>query len=1060
MKNIGTDANLTRENDALYDSSYYDNYNGESYGRTDHWLSFFGDIADNIVRSLRPQTVQEVGCAYGLLVESLRDRGVEAFGMDVSEHAVSQARPDIRKYLSAASILKPLDRHYDLIVSIEVIEHIKEEDCDLAIQNMCAAADSILIATTPDDFDDPTHFNVNAPLYWIKKFSQFGFEPDVRHNADYITPYAMLFKKMDAIASDDVHALFGEKKLQDLEFSRVTHERNLLNRDLINKSNEAESLRAETSSLSGEAESLRAETSSLSGKISSLSGEVEHKNGLIDDYLRIIADSNNHINNLGALIEAQKHTVERLSQAYSTSTSWRITAPLRYVARVAHAFFPFFPKLIAEGDGKPPLLLDGGSFNKWALIQADEVGDTDCHLALTAENNGTSQRLSMLRLTTSGSSVLWLARAQNGASQHSLKILRGAPPKISVLRVSTFFAWRTMIGDRWRRGKGVTAALRLARNTLRSIIHRGLGATINDFWPAATQPSQDYEDWLLLQDYSGDLQTVKSWIASLDYQPTISIVLPTYNSNLDYLSQAIDSVTRQSYGNWQLCIADDASTDPNVQTWLKSLKKDDRIKIVFRPENGHISAASNSALALSSGEFVAFLDHDDQLHPHALAAIVAELNTNPSADLLYSDEDKIDEAGNRFNPHFKPDWNPDLLLSQNYICHLAVYRRALVEKVGGLREGYEGAQDYDLALRVTENTTQIAHVPHVLYHWRAISGSTALAANEKNYAYERSEKVLSEALERRGLDAKVKDTGFGAYHRVAYTLPNPAPRVSVIIPTRDHVQLLETCVSGLLNDTAYANLEILIVDNDSQAPETLAFFDKIKSDAVRIISYPGAFNYSAINNFAAQQATGDILLLLNNDIEVIHPDWLGELVSHATRPGIGAVSARLYYPDDHVQHDGIIIGMGGVAGYAHPRLERFAIGDFGGSRIIQNYSAVTAAVLAIRKDIFEEVGGLDEKNLAIAFNDVDFCLRVQEAGYRNLYTPFAELYHHESVSRGPDTAPDKATRFEREALYMKDRWVSLIEHDPCYNPNLSLLHGFKLDLNRGKSWPWQTDLND
>ena len=1019
---------LLRTNDALYDASYYDNYNGEAYGRTEHWLTFFDNIADNIVRSLQPRSVLDVGCAFGLLVERLRDRGVDAFGMDVSQYAVSQGRPDILKYLSEASILKPLDRHYDLIVTIEVVEHIQEDDCDLAIKNICDAADSVLLATTPDGFDDPTHFNVNAPFYWIRKFSKFGFEPDVRHDADYITPYAMLFRRKDSIPREDVHALFGEKKLLDLSFSRVTHEKNLMSRDLINTSNEAESLKE----------------------------ELLRKAAKVEEYSKTISDKNNHIKNLEATMDDLRREAINLDHAYRSSTSWRMTAPIRYGSRLLQAFFPLFPKTIAEAKGDATIVLDSGKFTKWARIELGSAKNSDCHLALTADTRAGNQRVSLLRLSPHESNM-WLARAQSGAKGHSLRVLRGAPSSISVSQISALSAWRAIFLDRWRRGRGLTAALRFARNSLGSLVRRGLGPTLNDFWPNASEPHQDYDDWLLGHDTPEQHKSIESWIADLDYQPLISIILPTYNANPGVLSQAVASVTSQSYGKWELCIADDASTESAIREWLKSLEKDERIKTTFRSENGHISAASNSALALATGEFVTFLDHDDQLHPHALAAVAAQLNKGPDLDLVYSDEDKIDENGNRFSPNFKSGWNPDLLLSQNYICRLAVYRRALVEKVGGLREGYEGAQDYDLALRVSEHTTRIAHIPHILYHWRAIRGSTALAAGEKDYAHERSVQVVAEALERRRIEADVLETGIGAYHRVRYALPVQPPRVTVIIPTRDQVRLMETCIGGLLDNTDYPDLEILIIDNDSQLPETRAFFDRVRGDTVRILDYPGAFNYSAINNFAAKQANGEVLVLLNNDIEVIHPDWLRELVSHALRPGIGAVGARLYYPDDHVQHDGIIIGMGGVAGYAHPRIERSNIGVFGGSRTIRNYSAVTAAALAIRKEIFDEVGGLDEINLAVAFNDVDFCLRVQEAGYRNLYTPFAELYHHESVSRGHETTPEKAARFEREALYMKDRWATLIKDDPCYSPNLSLMRGFTLDPGRGAAWPWQED---
>ena len=375
--------------------------------------------------------------------------------------------------------------------------------------------------------------------------------------------------------------------------------------------------------------------------------------------------------------------------------------------------------------------------------------------------------------------------------------------------------------------------------------------------------------------------------------------------------------------------------------------------------------------------------------------------------------------------------------------------------MNGLREGTDGAQDYDLILRASERTKKIEHIPHVLYHWRAIEGSTALAAQEKDYAHQKAIEVLKDALERRNLSAEVLETGLGAYHRIRYDLPTPAPRVSVIIPTKDRTDLLSVCLNGIFEKTNYENFEVLIVDNNSTDAKTFAYFKMIeKNENVRVLKFPGEFNFAAINNFAASEASGEILILLNNDIEVIDEGWITELVSHACRPDVGAVGCRLYYPDDRVQHDGIIIGMGGVAGYAHPHSKREDGGEFGRSKIIRNYSAVTAAALAVKKSIYDEVGGLNAESLSVACNDVDFCLRVKEAGYQNVYSPFAELYHHESVSRGPDTDPMKAKRFEGEALYMKDKWKICIENDPGYNANLSLIEGYRIDLDRGLKWPW------
>tara|TARA_Y100000589_G_scaffold138853_1_gene132776 strand:+ start:115 stop:1896 length:1782 start_codon:yes stop_codon:yes gene_type:complete len=587
------------------------------------------------------------------------------------------------------------------------------------------------------------------------------------------------------------------------------------------------------------------------------------------------------------------------------------------------------------------------------------------------------------------------------------------------------------------------------------IINQGLGGALSNFWPSNITALGSYDEWLLLYDGADQHANVDDFIDNFDYKPLVSIILPTYNSNLDYLVQAIESVRGQSYSNWQLCIADDASTVKSLKHYLNGLEKDEKISVTFRHANGHISAATNSAINLAAGEFVCFLDHDDKLHPHALATVVAYLNKHKELDILYSDEDKIDEYGNRREPFFKPEWSWDLLLSQNYTCHLSVYRKTLLDKLNGLREGTEGAQDYDLIIRATEQTEKIKHIPHVLYHWRAVKGSTALGAQEKDYAHQKAVEVLNEAVARRNLSAEVLETGLGAYHRLRYDVPTPVPSVSVIIPTKDRIDLLATCLNGLLEKTSYENFEILVVDNNSFEARTLEYFKVMeKNDKVSILKFPGEFNFSAINNFAVSKAKGEVLVLLNNDIEVISEGWLRELVSHAIRPGVGAVGCRLYYPDDHVQHDGIVVGMGGVAGYAHPRLKREYSGDFGRSKIIRNCSAVTAAALAIRKSIYNEVGGLDAENLAVAFNDVDFCLRVKEAGYRNVYSPYSELYHHESVSRGPDTDPVKAKRFEREANYMKNKWKLFIDNDPSYNSNLSLMEGYKIDLNRGKIWPW------
>ena len=622
--------------------------------------------------------------------------------------------------------------------------------------------------------------------------------------------------------------------------------------------------------------------------------------------------------------------------------------------------------------------------------------------------------------------------------------------RFSLTRISRVHAARLML-------RGIREASRiprasLAHMTLKAFFREGPSAfgdwLYGIYLHRGQRSSDDYADWVDLFDHlrNDERERLSASVASLPAQPTISIVMPVYNTPTKWLKRCIDSVRAQTYPHWQLCIADDASPNRHVRPLLeKYAASDPRIKVVFRESNGHISEATNSALQLASGDYIALLDHDDELPPHALHLVAMTLAENPDFKLIYSDEDKIDENGRRFDPYFKPDWNPDLLRAQNYICHLGVYARALVQAVGGFRKGFEGSQDYDLALRCIEQLKpeEIGHIPHVLYHWRAISGSTALGMGEKNYAAEAGRRALEEHLARTGQagTAQVQRAGY----RVQYPLPVPEPRVSLIIPTRDRVDLLRMCIGSILAKTDYAHYEIVIVDNQSTDPETLAYFGEIQHDSrVRVLPYDAPFNYSRINNFAASQCEGEIVGLVNNDIEVIHADWLSEMVSQAIRTEIGAVGAMLYYPDDTIQHAGVVIGIGGVGGHAYLSMPRGHQGQMSRANLLQNLSAVTAACLLVRRSVFDEVGGLDE-GLQIAFNDVDFCLRVRAAGYRNLWTPYAELYHHESASRGYEDTPEKQARFNREVAYIQARWGEALITDPAYNPNLTLNgHNFEL----------------
>jgi glycosyltransferase involved in cell wall biosynthesis len=553
----------------------------------------------------------------------------------------------------------------------------------------------------------------------------------------------------------------------------------------------------------------------------------------------------------------------------------------------------------------------------------------------------------------------------------------------------------------------------------------------------------DYSKWVRRYDtLTPELhEKIAQRVAAMKNPPLISVLMPTYNHNPAWLREAIESVRGQIYPHWELCIADDASPSAEVREILKLYSETDlRIKVVFRPQNGHISAASNSALELAVGPWVALMDHDDLLPAHALFWVADCIAEHPGVQLIYSDEDKVDEGGHRFGPYFKSDWNVDLFRSQNMFSHLGVLSTELMRSVGGFRVGLEGSQDWDLVLRCMERVepAQIQHIPRVLYLWRVHAESTARSMTAKPYAAIAGERALNEHFVRTGVRATAEHLDFG--YRVHYALPDVLPLVSLIIPTRNALQLTRQCVESILQKTSYSHYEIVIVDNGSDDPATLAWFKTIAADNpnIRVLRDDRDFNYSALNNGAAAIAQGDVLALVNNDIEVISPDWLSEMVSLALQPGVGAVGARLWYPGKTLQHAGVILGVGGIAAHSHRGMPAGREGYAGRAALIQSLSAVTAACLVIQKSHYLKVGGLDEVHLKESFNDIDFCLRLREAGLRNVWTPYAELFHHESATRSKNVSQQKKEQFHEEAAYMQQRWGELLKNDPAYSPNLML----------------------
>jgi len=557
----------------------------------------------------------------------------------------------------------------------------------------------------------------------------------------------------------------------------------------------------------------------------------------------------------------------------------------------------------------------------------------------------------------------------------------------------------------------------------------------------------NYPEWIQLYDTFGDEEQkqVIAHIESMSCRPKISVVLPVYDPPLKFLDQAIQSVRNQLYVEWELCIADDASENEMVRACIRRhADEDERIKVVFRSVNGHISQASNAAIDMVTGEYIAFLDHDDLLPPHALLYIAEAINANPHAGLFYSDEDKVDFVGRRHAPYFKPDWNPELFFSHNMICHLSVYRRELVKKVGKLRVGYEGAQDYDLALRCIEHLKpeEIVHVPRVLYHWRRHENSTALTVDAKSYAMLAGKKALDEYFVRNRINAKSETMKDGNGYRIRYTLPETLPTVSLIIFTRNAMKELKNCISSLLEKTIYQNYEVIIVDNASDDPAIFPYLEElVTTGKVRVLRNDCTWNHSALANFAVKHAQGDYVGFLNNSLEIISSHWLGEMVSLAIQSGIGAVGAKLVFPNKTIQSGGVILGMSGWAGHAYQGWPQNSGGYMGRLSMLSNYSAVSGACLVMNKALYQSIGGFDEEKFKDICYDIDLCLRLQEAGYRNIWTPYAELYNTvDSIAAVCLNNNEGKEYLDTEIHFLKQRWNNFLLHDPSYNPNLTLAH--------------------
>ena len=551
----------------------------------------------------------------------------------------------------------------------------------------------------------------------------------------------------------------------------------------------------------------------------------------------------------------------------------------------------------------------------------------------------------------------------------------------------------------------------------------------------------DYSEWYeLTKPSEEELAAQKK--EHFDYEPKLSIVIPAYKTPERYLKEMLQSIKEQTYTNWEVCVADGSPKGESSERVLKKFAElDKRFKYVILGENKGISGNTNAAMDMATGDFIVLADHDDTIPPNALYECVKAMNLDPEIDVIYSDEDKLDMDGKAlFDPHFKPDFNPDLLTSVNYICHLFVVNRDLVDAVGGFRQEFDGAQDYDFIFRCTEAARKIYHIPKVLYHWRCHQNSTASNPESKMYAFEAGARAIKAHFERLGIGVESVEKGvdYGIYH-TRFVL-NGEPLVSVIIPNKDHHQDLDLCIRSLMEKGTYKNLEFIVIENNSTEEATFSYYEQIQKEFsnVKVVTWKEGFNFSAINNFGVQFAKGEYLLFLNNDTEIIEKDVIQEMLGYCQREEVGAVGARLLYQDDTIQHAGVVVGFGGIAGHTFIGLHRAENSYFHRAMCAQDYSAVTAACLMTKRSLFDQAGGFTEE-LAVAFNDIDFCMKIRSLGKLVVYNPYALLYHYESKSRGLEDTPEKVARFNREIAIFAKRWPDILKNgDPYYNPNLTL----------------------
>ena len=1077
----------------IYNKNYYGIYDGVGYDNKEHWFPFFEMLADNIVDAFNPKTVLDVGCAWGYLVEALHERGVEAYGIDISDYAISMTKSELRKYFNAQSATENLPesfpKKFDLVTNIEVIEHIPEEECEKVIAQMCRYSDTIVFSSSASDIRDPTHINVQQPEYWAKRFAKKGFFVDTVNPVNYISRDARCYRKMDAASAAEQHE--HNVRLLRLSFDDISEQLHKAHLDIAELNNTyagaAEHLPKVYPDFGNGFEEEKAVVCStynasvcylnehmifseppVSLRFDPLSGmycmvyglTVSTENGIIDTNIGNIG-----INGRGRGDKLFFSTFDSNIVFENKTNSRDFTISAHIVPFQSPDALKIYTELLDVIDRLDQEIsvkergLDGknGAINslqseKEALtenVQSQEKTEKALRSQIEDKCEPNPFRDSTIDELTAelDSKVAELERYKQNIRVLTVQNNALAQDRdhwlnsYNIISNSQFWKMtypmrRILDGIKWL----------LKKNKVTYLFGKGLLSLKRVGFKATWQKVRNRKNSKRALKKAATVaisREVRREQESTVFSRNImfSIVVPLYNTATDFLEDMIESVRKQTYSRWELCLADGSDSEHSEVGKLvkKIAKKDSRIKYKKLENNLGISENTNVCIEMATGDYIALFDHDDILHPSALFEVMKAI-CEKDADFIYTDENTFaKKPADAYCPHFKPDFSPDTLRSYNYICHFTVFKRELLKKAGGgFRKEFDGSQDYDIILRLTEQAEHVVHIPRILYFWRAHGQSVASDVAAKPYTLTAAKKALSEHLRRVGLCGEVTDSSIPSTYRIRYELEGE-PLISILIPNKDHIDDLKTCVDSILNKSTYKNYEIIVVENNSAELGTFDYYKELETNArVRVVYYEHEFNYSEINNFGAEHCNGEYILLLNNDIEILTENWLEEMLMFAQRKDVGAVGAMLYYPDDTIQHAGVIVGLGGVAGHSHKYFPRGHVGYSNRLTLAQNLSAVTAACAMIPRRVWDEVDGLNEL-YAVAFNDVDLCMRIRRAGYLIVWSPYVEAYHHESKSRGAEDTPQKIQRFRGEIARFRTDWAAELEAgDPYYNKNLTL----------------------